>query len=88
MGRLHSSTKHLRDIFLKNSRRYLDTTVTPGFPGGASGKEPVCNAGDPRVTGLILGPGRSPWTKLKRLSVHAGDTWTPLAQKDTLLLSR
>ena len=28
-----------------------------GFPGGASGKESTCNAGDP---GLIPGLGRSP----------------------------
>ena len=31
-----------------------------GFPGGASGKEPTCHAGDVREVGLILGSGRSP----------------------------
>ena len=30
------------------------------FPGGASGKEPVCNAGDIRDLGLIPRLGRSP----------------------------
>ena len=28
------------------------------FPGGTSGKEPACNAGDIRDTGLIPGWGR------------------------------
>ena len=31
-----------------------------GFPGGTSGKEPTCNAGDARDAGLIPGLGRSP----------------------------
>ena len=31
-----------------------------GFPGGSSGKEPTCNAGDIRDVGLIPGLGRSP----------------------------
>ena len=31
-----------------------------GFPGGASGKEAVCNAGDIRDTGSIPGLGRPP----------------------------
>ena len=31
-----------------------------GFPGGASGKESVCNSGDERDTGLIPWLGRSP----------------------------
>ena len=31
-----------------------------GFPGGASGKEPDCQAGDIKVTGLIPGSERSP----------------------------
>ena len=31
-----------------------------GFPGGTSGKEPACNAGDLRDTGSIPGLGRSP----------------------------
>ena len=30
------------------------------FPGGASGKEPACNAGDIRDAGSIPGSGRSP----------------------------
>ena len=30
------------------------------FPGGASGKEPACNAGDIRDASLIPGSGRSP----------------------------
>ena len=30
-----------------------------GFPGGADGKEPVCQAGDRRDAGLIPGSGRS-----------------------------
>ena len=30
------------------------------FPGGASGKEPACNAGDIRDAGLIPGSGRYP----------------------------
>ena len=29
-------------------------------PGGASGKEPTCNAGDVRDVGSISGLGRSP----------------------------
>ena len=31
-----------------------------GFPGGASGKGPACNAGDIRDKGSIPGSGRSP----------------------------
>ena len=31
-----------------------------GFLGGASGKEPACNAGDVRDTDSIPGSGRSP----------------------------
>ena len=31
-----------------------------GFPGGTSGKEPSCNAGDIRDVGLIPGLQRSP----------------------------
>ena len=31
-----------------------------GFPGGASGKEPACSAGDIRDASLIPGSGRSP----------------------------
>ena len=31
-----------------------------GFPGGASGKELACNAGDLRYVGSILGSERSP----------------------------
>ena len=31
-----------------------------GFPGGTSGKEPTCNAGDIRDTSSIPGSGRSP----------------------------
>ena len=31
-----------------------------GFPGGVSGKEPTCHAGDIRDAGLIPGLGRSP----------------------------
>ena len=31
-----------------------------GFPGGASGKESICNAGDAEDSGLIPGLGRSP----------------------------
>ena len=31
-----------------------------GFPGGASGEEPACNAGDVRDSGSIPGLGRSP----------------------------
>ena len=34
--------------------------VSMGFPGGSVGKEPACNAGDTRDTGLILGSGRTP----------------------------
>ena len=30
-----------------------------GFPGGASGKEPICHAGDIREAGSIPGSGRS-----------------------------
>ena len=32
---------------------------TQGFPGGASGKESTCNAGDTEDVGSIPGPGRS-----------------------------
>ena len=31
-----------------------------GFPGGADGKEPVCQAGDTRDVGLIPRLGRCP----------------------------
>ena len=31
-----------------------------GFPGGASGKEPACNAGDTRDVGLFPRSGKSP----------------------------
>ena len=31
-----------------------------GFPGGTSGKESTCSAGDIRDVGLIPGSGRSP----------------------------
>ena len=31
-----------------------------GYPGGTSGKEPTCNAGDLRDVGLSPGSGRSP----------------------------
>ena len=31
-----------------------------GFPDGARGKEPACNAGDIRDVGSIPGSGRSP----------------------------
>ena len=31
-----------------------------GFPGGTMVKTPSANAGDPRDTGSIPGPGRSP----------------------------
>ena len=34
-----------------------------GFPGGASGKEPACNAGDIRDVGLIPGSRRFPWSR-------------------------
>ena len=34
--------------------------VYVGFPGGTSGKEHICNAGDTRGAGLIPGLGRSP----------------------------
>ena len=32
-----------------------------GLSGGASGKEPIANAADVRVMGLILGLGKIPW---------------------------
>jgi len=35
-------------------------TLEWDFPGRTSGKEPACNAGDIRDTGLIPGWGRSP----------------------------
>ena len=35
-------------------------SVRPGFTGGASGKEPTCNAGDIRDMGLVPASGRSP----------------------------
>ena len=31
-----------------------------GFPGGTSGKEPACHAGDVRDAGSAPGSGRSP----------------------------
>ena len=34
--------------------------VSLGFPGGTRGKEPTCQSGDIRDTGLIPGSGRSP----------------------------
>ena len=41
---------------------YTHTYIYIGFPGGAGGKEPMCqyNAGDIRDIGLIPGLGRSP----------------------------
>ena len=42
---------------LKFEKDYLCKEL--GFPGGARGKEPVCNAGDARDMGLIPGLGRS-----------------------------
>ena len=35
-------------------------TLLQGFPGGASGKEPTCNAGDVRNTDLIPEWGKPP----------------------------
>ena len=37
-----------------------DAYSLEGFPGGASGKEPTCHAGDIRDTGSIPELGRSP----------------------------
>ena len=34
--------------------------ISLGFPGGTSGKEPVCNAGDMKDGDLIPGSGISP----------------------------
>ena len=57
--------------------------LKPLLLGGASGKEPVCNAGDIRDSGLIPGLGRSPggghgsplqYSCLKN-PMHRGDLW-------------
>ena len=37
-----------------------DEQLILGFPGGASGKESTCNAGDAKDPDLILGTGRFP----------------------------
>ena len=37
-----------------------DEQLILGFPGGASGKESTCNAGDAKDTDLIPGMGRFP----------------------------
>ena len=42
---------------------HVDTHTSPyirGFPGGTSGREPTCHAGDIRDPGSIPGWGRSP----------------------------
>ena len=39
---------------------YIYVCVCKGFPGGASGKEHTCNAGDIRDSSLTPGLGRSP----------------------------
>ena len=44
----------MRSVLLKYLVLFL------GFPGGASGKEPACNAGDLREESSIPGSGRSP----------------------------
>ena len=41
-------------------KNLLNAQSMSGFPGGASGKEAVCNAGDIRDTGSIPGLGRPP----------------------------
>ena len=38
----------------------MKLTGLPGFPGGTSGKEPACHAGDVRDAGSTPGSGRSP----------------------------
>ena len=38
-------------------------TGFPKDPGGASNKEPTCNARDVRPGGLIPGSGRFPWRR-------------------------
>ena len=38
----------------------MKTVPIMGLPGGTSGKEPTCNAGDIRDGGLIAASGRSP----------------------------
>ena len=42
------------------SKKYISGPVNVSFPGGASGGEPACNAGDIRDTGSTPGSGESP----------------------------
>ena len=53
IGHLYFSTINLLSI-------YSVPGTVQGFPGGASGKEPVCNAGNTEDSSLIPGLGRSP----------------------------
>ena len=48
---------HTYMVYLHSYQQYIPTN---SFLGGASGKEPTCNAGDIREVGLTLGLGRSP----------------------------
>ena len=53
IGHLYFSTINLLII-------YSVPGTVQGFPGGASGKEPACNAGNTGDSSLIPGLGRSP----------------------------
>ena len=53
IGHLYFSTINLLSI-------YSVPGTVQGFPGAASGKEPVCDAGNTEDSSLIPGLGRSP----------------------------
>ena len=62
--------------------------LSMGFPGGSVGKEPACNAGDTRDTGLTLGSGRCPGegrgSTLQRSYAEQpvdGEAWRPAAHR-------
>ena len=50
------SSVKMRPIY---SNAAIPVKILRCFPGGASGEEPTCNAGDVRDTGSIPGSGRS-----------------------------
>ena len=54
----------LRAFWSQTWEKILVLPLNWGFPGGASGKEPSCNAEDIRDAGSIPGLGRSPGGEL------------------------
>ena len=54
-----SQTCHFYNDRIKGNFLFIIKQIV-GFPGGANGKEPVCQAGDTRDAGLIPRLGRCP----------------------------